>query len=296
MPELPEVETARRGIEPHLLGQTFSHAVIRNHSLRWPVPNNLSAMIAGQQVLSVNRRAKYILIRIGQMEENRAEKSIAGDVLIHLGMTGNLRVLPASTPAQKHDHVDIHLGNEHILRYTDPRRFGTIQWVDYSASGVDPSLFDTPADAACHRLLANLGPEPLTDDFAGDRLYQMSRGRSVAVKNFIMNNAVVVGVGNIYASESLFAAGIHPTRAAGKISKVRYQKLADEIKQVLAKAIEAGGTTLRDFLKADGQPGYFRIQLNVYDRADEPCVVCGKPLQAKMIGQRNSFFCNTCQT
>lgn len=283
MPELPEVETAKRGIEPHICGQVIQQAVVRNGSLRWPVPVDLSALVQGQTVQAVHRRAKYILIRLDH-----------GYILIHLGMTGNLRVLPANTPAQKHDHVDVVLSNQQILRYVDPRRFGTIQWVANIAPHLDG--VDIPKDQAIHPLLANLGPEPLTEAFTGERLYQLSRGRQVAVKNFIMSNAVVVGVGNIYASESLFAAGILPTRPAGKISLTRYKKLAAEIKTVLAQAIEAGGTTLKDFVTADGSPGYFRISLNVYDRKGEACVNCDTLIKSKVIGQRNSFYCSHCQS
>jgi len=242
MPELPEVETTRRGIEPHLVGQ---------------------------RIEAVERRAKYLLIR--------AE---SGTLIVHLGMSGSLRLVDAASPAAKHEHVDILLESGQALRYTDPRRFGAMLWSD---------------EPLAHVLLASLGPEPLGEDFDGDRLYRLSRGRSMAVKPFIMDNAVVVGVGNIYASEALFAAGIDPRRPAGSISRARYLKLGEEIRRILAMAIERGGTTLRDFVGGDGKPGYFQQELFVYGRGGEFCRNCGGTLREIRLGQRASVYCGRCQ-
>lgn len=269
MPELPEVETTRRGIEPHLTGQRVLKVVVRDGRLRWPVPDDLDVRISGQSIVSVGRRAKYLLI---QLE--------VGTLLVHLGMSGSLRLVEAGTAVAKHDHIDIELASGKVLRYTDPRRFGSML------------LTDQPAT---HALLKKLGPEPLSEAFTGQRLFDMSRKRSMAVKPFIMDNAVVVGVGNIYATEALFAAGIDPRREAGSISKARYLKLADEIKRILAKAIESGGTTLRDFVGGDGKPGYFKQELFVYGRSGELCMVCGRTLREVKLGQRASVFCPSCQ-
>lgn len=270
MPELPEVETTRRGILPHLQGKTFSGAVVRQAKLRWPVPNDLAERLSGQAVTAVERRGKYLLIRLAH-----------GSIIIHLGMSGSLRIVPAATPAMAHDHVDLLLG-EQCLRLRDPRRFGAVLW--------------TTAPPETHPLLASLGPEPLSDAFDGDYLYTASRGRQVNIKTFIMNAHVVVGVGNIYASESLFLAGIRPHRKAGKIARKRYQQLARAIREVLSAAIEQGGTTLQDFANVQGKPGYFAQQLNVYGRAGEACYRCDAPIQQITLGQRSSFFCPHCQT
>jgi len=269
MPELPEVETTRRGIAPHVEGQRVERVVVRDRRLRWPVPDDLDARLSGQRIVSVDRRAKYLLIN--------AE---AGTLIAHLGMSGNLRLVPVGQPPLKHEHVDIELASGLALRYTDPRRFGAMLW---------------SSDPHAHELLTHLGPEPLTDAFDGDRLFTLSRGRSAAVKPFIMDNQVVVGVGNIYATEALFAAGIDPRRAAGGISRGRYLKLAVEIKRILAYAIERGGTTLRDFIGGDGQPGYFQQELFVYGRGGEYCKVCGKILRETRLGQRASVYCPGCQ-
>lgn len=269
MPELPEVETTRRGIEPFLLGQRVSRVIVRERRLRWPIPEDLDVRLSGQRIECVERRAKYLLI-----------KAEVGTLISHLGMSGSLRLVPADAPVGKHEHVDIVLESGLALRYTDPRRFGALLWSD---------------DPLNHPLLLKLGPEPLTDLFAGERLYQLSRGKSMAVKPFIMDNAVVVGVGNIYASESLFAAGIDPRREAGSLSRARYVKLADEIKRILAHAIERGGTTLRDFVGGDGQPGYFQQELFVYGRGGEFCKVCGSTLREIKLGQRASVYCPKCQ-
>jgi formamidopyrimidine-DNA glycosylase len=269
MPELPEVETTRRGIEPHLVGRRVSRVIVRERRLRWPIPEDLDVRLSGQRIEAVARRAKYLLIR--------AE---AGTLIAHLGMSGSLRLVDAALPAAKHEHVDIVLESGMALRYTDPRRFGALLW------SLDPLN---------HELLSKLGPEPLGGDFAGERLYELSRGRSMAVKPFIMDNAVVVGVGNIYANEALFAAGIDPRREVGSLSRARYERLAEEIKRILAQAIECGGTTLRDFVGGDGKPGYFQQELFVYGRGGEFCKSCGGTLRGIRLGQRASVYCGRCQ-
>ena len=274
MPELPEVETTRRGIEPHLAGRRIAAVTLRRNDLRWPIPPEVSERLPGQLIESVERRAKYLLIH-----------TAAGSAMLHLGMSGMLRVLPPDAPIGKHDHVDIVLEGTaeqrgRVLRFTDPRRFGSLLWQPFGE---------------LHPLLAALGPEPLTDAFKGDTLWCGSRGRSAAVKLFLMDNANVVGVGNIYASEALFAAGIDPRHAAGKLSRERYASLAAEVKRILAWAIERGGTTLRDFLNPDGAPGYFFRELNVYGRAGESCKVCGTPIRQAVLGQRSTFWCPRCQ-
>ena len=274
MPELPEVETTRRGIAPHLIGRRVLDVILRRPDLRWPIPAEIGTLLPGQRIDAVERRAKYLLLH-----------TAAGSALLHLGMSGVLRVLPADTPVGRHDHVDIRLERSarqpaRILRLTDPRRFGCLLW---------------QAPGETHELLARLGPEPLTDAFDGDLLWQRSRGRAAAVKLFLMDNAIVVGVGNIYASEALFAAGIDPRRAAGAVARARYARLAAEVKRILAWAIERGGTTLRDFLSPDGTPGYFFRELQVYGRAGEPCRACGTPIRQLQLGQRSTFWCPHCQ-
>ena len=269
MPELPEVETTRRGIAPHLEGRRVTRVVVRDPRLRWPIPEDLAIQLENQTFTAIRRRAKYLLMDIG-----------GGTLISHLGMSGNLRLVPAGTPVLKHEHVDIELDSGMTLRYTDPRRFGAMLW---QRAGEE------------HPLLRKLGPEPLSDEFSGERLYQLSRKRSMAVKPFIMDNAVVVGVGNIYASEALFAAGIDPRREAGRISRSRYIALAEEIKKVLARAIDSGGTTLRDFIGGDGKPGYFQQELFVYGRAGQMCKACGITLSECRLGQRSSVFCPRCQ-
>ena len=274
MPELPEVETTRRGIAPYLIGRRVLGVTLRRPDLRWPIPAAISELLPGQRIDAVERRAKYLLLH-----------TEAGSALLHLGMSGVLRVLPPDAPIGKHDHVDIALERtatqaDRILRFTDPRRFGCLLW---------------QAPGEIHSLLANLGPEPLTDAFDGDLMWHISRSRTAAVKLFLMDNAVVVGVGNIYASEALFAAGIDPRRPAGSISRARYARLAAEVKRILAWAIERGGTTLRDFINPDGAPGYFFRELNVYGRAGEPCNVCGTAIRQVVLGQRSTFWCPHCQ-
>ncbi len=271
MPELPEVETTRRGIAPHTLGQCVTQVIVRNPRLRMPVSPQLVTALVGQTLHTIDRRGKYLLLR-----------STAGTVIIHLGMSGNLRLLPATIPAEKHDHVDIVLASGQCLRLRDPRRFGAVIWTD-----------DDPLE---HALLRNLGPEPLDDNFTDAHLYQSSRGRKLAVKQFIMDSHTVTGVGNIYASESLFLAGIHPGCSAGRISLKRYERLTAAIKQVLNAAIVQGGTTLRDFYNGEGKPGYFQQQLKVYGRAGEPCHSCQRPIAQRRQGQRSTFFCACCQT
>ena len=268
MPELPEVETSRRGIEPHLVGEKILHAVVRNGRLRWPVSQEIHAL-SDQPVLSVQRRAKYLLLELRH-----------GWIIIHLGMSGSLRVLPEEQPAAKHDHVDLVMSNGKVLRYTDPRRFGAWLW---------------STDPEGSNVLAHLGPEPLGDAFSGDYLYEKSRGKRTAVKQWLMDNKVVVGVGNIYASESLFTAGILPDRPAMSLSDEEAQRLAATIKAVLLRSIEQGGTTLRDFLQSDGKPGYFAQELQVYGRAGEPCRACGTPIVSGKHGQRSTFWCPNCQ-
>ena len=269
MPELPEVETTRRGIEPHIKKHTVTGVTVREPRLRWPVTPLLGNKLIGQRVLSVVRMAKYLLI---QLQE--------GYLLVHLGMSGSLRIVNADTALRKHDHVEIVFDNGAILRYHDPRRFGCVLWI---------------SDIKGHPLLDSLGVEPLGDEFSGDYLYERSRNRKGPVKNFIMDGHIVVGVGNIYANESLFLAGIHPNRAAGRVSRLRYQGLAEQIRIVLARAIEAGGSTLRDFVNSDGNPGYFAQSLNVYGRAGLPCVRCREPLSESRLGQRATVYCKTCQ-
>lgn len=269
LPELPEVETTLRGIEPHMQNQRISRIVVRDPRLRWPVPDDIRKA-EGQRVTGLRRRAKYLLIELEQ-----------GGLIIHLGMSGSLRVLSEPRSPEKHDHFDIELDNGICIRFNDPRRFGAFLWADGSPG--------------CHELLRKLGPEPLSDDFSAAYLYRRSRQRRVAVKNFIMNGHVVVGVGNIYASEALFMAGIHPQRAAGNISAARYAGLVDSIRDVLSRAIRQGGTTLRDFVNADGAPGYFAQELLVYDRAGSDCFQCGAAIRQKVIGQRSSYYCPSCQ-
>jgi len=269
MPELPEVETTLRGIEPHLLNQRVARVIVRDRRLRWPVPDAVSKA-EGQCFTSLRRRGKYLLLNLEQ-----------GGLIIHLGMSGSLRILEQPLSPGKHDHVDVELDNGVCLRFNDPRRFGAFLWVDGTMES--------------HELLRNLGPEPLSAEFTAGYLYRRSRNRKVAIKNFIMNGQVVVGVGNIYVSEALFMAGIHPQRAAGRVSKRRYGGLVAAIRDVLSRAIEQGGTTLKDFVNSDGAPGYFAQELLVYDRAGRECFQCGASILQKVIGQRSSYYCPTCQ-
>ena len=268
MPELPEVETTRRGIAPHILKRRVRDVIIRQARLRWPVPP-LNDLITGHRVHSVERRAKYLLLGFDP-----------GTLIVHLGMSGSLRIVRADSPARVHDHVDIAFG-EHSLRLHDPRRFGAMLWTDR-----DPLL---------HPRLRDLGPEPLSATFDGAYLVRTARARRVAIKSLLMDGRVVVGVGNIYATEALFRAGIHPNRASNRISAKRLDVLAGAIKQILRYAIERGGTTLRDFVNEAGSPGYFAQELMVYGRAGEPCHVCGSAIKTRQIAQRASAYCPNCQ-
>ena len=269
MPELPEVETTRRGIAPHVEGRVVTKVVLRRPDLRWPIPAAIGTELPGARIDAVDRRAKYLLLR-----------TAAGAAIVHLGMSGMLRVLPHGTPVATHDHVDLELDSGLLLRLTDPRRFGCLLWQPLGHT---------------HDLLRNLGPEPLSPEFDGGYLYARARGRSVAVKVMLMDQATVVGVGNIYASEALYSAGIRPDRAAGAVSRGRYDRLAVEAKRILLHSITRGGTTLRDFLAPDGAPGYFEQELKVYGREGEPCRACGSPVKAIRLGQRSTFFCALCQ-
>lgn len=270
MPELPEVETTRRGIEPVVRGQSVRAVHIRDARLRYGVPLQLATELPGRRIDAVHRRGKYLLLQAGE-----------ATLIIHLGMSGNLRLVPVETPIGKHDHVDVCLTNGYCLRLHDPRRFGCMMWIQ------------TPPEQ--HPLLRNLGPEPLSEEFSGAYLWARSRGRKVPVKQFIMDNRIVVGVGNIYANEALFEAGIYPLRAAGRVSAVRYDSLVQAIKHVLQKAIAAGGTTLRDFVNGAGAPGYFQQQLQVYGRVGEKCARCDGLVTHVQTGQRATYFCAHCQ-
>jgi formamidopyrimidine-DNA glycosylase len=279
MPELPEVETICRGIAPYLTGQHITHVTIRQSQLRWPVPLDLNAQLAGARIAQVARRGKYLLLTSEKSKKGKKNKS--GHLIIHLGMSGRLWLVAKGQPAAKHDHCDFHLTNDYWLRYHDPRRFGAILWTQQ-----DPQL---------HPLLAHLGPEPLTDEFSADYLYTRGKDRNQPIKTFIMDSKVVVGVGNIYANEALYQAGIRPDRMAKSIAKGRYQRLAKAIKAVLAQAIAQGGTTLKDFVGADGQPGYFQQSLAVYGRAGEPCLACSRPVKQIKLAQRSTYYCSYCQ-
>jgi len=270
VPELPEVETTCRGIAPYLVGRCVAKVVVRERRLRWPVPRGLGRALAGVPVTSLSRRAKYIVAATPR-----------GSLIVHLGMSGSLRVLTRPAPPLAHDHVDLVLDSGVTIRYHDPRRFGCVLWTA-----------DDPLD---HPLLAGLGPEPLSDDFDGGYLYRLSRGRSMPVKSFIMDGRVVAGVGNIYASEALSTAGIHPLRGAGRIGPARYERLATAVRATLERAIEVGGTTLRDYVNPAGEPGYFEQTLRVYGRAGQPCRACAAPVRQVVIGQRATFYCPRCQ-
>lgn len=269
MPELPEVETSLRGIRPHIIDKPVIDVQLRHTQLRWKIPENLLSYLKDERLTGVERRAKYLLLNFA-----------TGTLLIHLGMSGSLRICPLNTAAQKHDHVDI-IFPDCLLRFTDPRRFGAILWL-----GLTPEL--SP-------LLSKLGPEPLSDNFNARYLYHSAKARKLPVKQFIMDQKVVTGVGNIYATEALFAAGIRPTRSAGKISQQRYQLLVAAIKEILAQAIQQGGTTLRDFVGGDGKPGYFQQTLHIYGKAGERCPSCRTPLKAIRLAARNSVYCPKCQ-
>lgn len=270
MPELPEVETTVRGISPYVTEQTILELVLRTAKLRWVLDKDLCHLLPGQKILRVERRAKYILLHCER-----------GTLIVHLGMTGILRILPAGTTEQKHDHIDLVFTSGQTLRFTDPRKFGSFTYTD------------KPADA--HKCLVSLGPEPLSKSFSALYLYQLSRGRKQALKPFIMDQKTVVGVGNIYASEALFRAAIHPACQAGRVGLKRYEKLVNAIKVILNQAIAAGGTTISDFRQSDGRPGYFDQALQVYGRSGKPCVKCGSLIKSFRLGQRSTFYCPCCQ-
>ncbi|MDD4978704.1 MAG: bifunctional DNA-formamidopyrimidine glycosylase/DNA-(apurinic or apyrimidinic site) lyase [Gallionella sp.] len=267
MPELPEVETTRNGLAPHMVGALIVAAVVRNRSLRWPIPD---LPVDGRTILGLTRRAKYLLMDCGN-----------GTLILHLGMSGSLRILPVGTPPATHDHFDLILTNGKLMRLRDPRRFGAVLWHE--------------GDINSHPLLASLGPEPLQEDFDARYLHQALRGRSIAIKQALMDNHIVVGVGNIYANESLFRSGIKPQLAAGKVSLKRCARLVEEIRATLAAAIAKGGSTLRDFVHSDGSSGYFQQEYFVYGRAGVPCRLCGAPIKQIKQGQRSSFYCGNCQ-
>lgn len=270
MPELPEVETTRCGILPVLKNQRITQVTVRDARLRWPVAPDFAQRLVGQQIQDVERRAKYLMIKLEQ-----------GTVIWHLGMSGSLRVLSSGAVPQIHDHIDVLLSSGRLLRFNDPRRFGCALW-----TGDDPEQ---------HELIAHLGPEPLSDTFNVEYLAAKAKGRSVAIKQFIMNAEIVVGVGNIYASESLFRAGIRPKRAAGRVKRDELQRLVQAIKTVLGEAIKVGGTTLRDYVNANGAPGYFRQKLFAYERAGEACRKCQTPIVQIVQGNRSTYYCPHCQ-
>jgi formamidopyrimidine-DNA glycosylase len=276
MPELPEVEVTRLGIAPHLEGRKVSAVKIIDGRLRWPVPASLSKSLLGQQVHAIERRGKYLLLAMD-----------TGYLLIHLGMTGTLRVLPSSDPLKIHDRVTLEFGKL-SLRLHDPRKFGAVLWHSKSKGPIETFT-----------LLQKLGVEPFSPEFAGesgaDILYQASRKRSVAVKQFLLAGQAVVGVGNIYCSECLFEAGIHPAKAAGKLTRPQCSRLAEAVRVILKKAIAAGGSSLKDFVNSDGDPGHFMIQTKVYDRKGLPCKVCKSPISQIVQGQRSTYFCIQCQ-
>ena len=270
MPELPEVETSRRGIEPHLHNRKISKVIIRQHKLRWPIPKDLPSLVEGQKIREVCRRAKYIYLKLDN-----------GNIIIHLGMSGSLRICTSKAVPEKHDHIDIIVSSKKILRLRDPRKFGCVLW--------------QAGEISQHKLISPLGPEPLEDDFDARYLHDTASKRTCSIKSLIMNSHIVVGVGNIYASEALFRAGINPKRRAGNISLPRIQKLVDAIKLTLSLAIDEGGTTLRDFTGISGQPGYFAQKLLVYGRAGEPCTVCGNTIKQITQQARSTFYCSMCQ-
>jgi formamidopyrimidine-DNA glycosylase len=274
MPELPEVETTRRGLAPHLEGRRIASVTLRRPDLRWPIPREIVDLLPTSTIASVRRRAKYLLM-----------DTEIGTAIWHLGMSGSMRVLPVDTPVKAHDHVDLTIegkgrAGSRVLRFNDPRRFGCLLW-------------QPPGET--HELLRELGPEPLSEDFDADYLFQRSRGRSAPVKAFLMDQKIVVGVGNIYVAEALFAAGVSPMRAAGKVSRERYADIAREVRTILDYAIRRGGTTLRDFISPDGAPGYFEQELSVYGRGGAPCPRCGRALKQSMLAQRATTWCGHCQ-
>jgi formamidopyrimidine-DNA glycosylase len=270
MPELPEVETTRRGIAPFLEGRRISRVTVRERRLRWPIPPGIERRLAGAEIREVGRRAKYLLLRAS-----------TGTALVHLGMSGSLRILPRETPVKTHDHFDIEVDSGQCLRFNDPRRFGSLLWTEEN-----PEL---------HPLLSGLGPEPFSAEFTGGYLRRRGRGRRVGIKHLIMDAHVVVGVGNIYASEALFRAGINPKRAAGRLSAAVSDQLVVSIREVLDDALRFGGTTLRDYYGGNGEPGYFARELRVYEKTGDPCTRCGAPIRHFTQGQRSTYYCPRCQ-
>lgn len=270
MPELPEVEITRRGIEPFVLGKAITGVTVRNPNLRRRVPRNIARLIVGQRVKRLRRRGKYLLFECD-----------AGCLIVHLGMSGSLRVIEPRSPPRKHDHLDVVFGGS-ALRLRDPRRFGVVLW--------------SRGDSSRHPLLARLGIEPLSEEFSAEFLYEVTRGRNTGIKQLLMNARVIVGVGNIYANESLFKAGIRPRAHAGRLSRERCARLVDAVRETLLAAIAAGGSSLRDFVHSDGASGYFQQHYHVYDRAGLPCRACGAVIRVARLGQRSSFYCSTCQT
>jgi len=269
MPELPEVETTRLGLAPQIEGRLITAVTLRRPDLRWPIPEQIGQILPGQRILSLRRRAKYLLLDLAP-----------GSAVLHLGMSGCLRVVPMALLPGRHDHVDLVLDSGLAVRFTDPRRFGCLLW---------------QPEGETHELLRDLGPEPLSQDFNGDYLFERSRKRTASVKTFLMDQGIVVGVGNIYAVETLFRSGIAPGRAAGRVSRERYANLAQAVKMVLRQAIKSGGTTLRDFLHPDGMPGYFKQKLFVYGREGLPCLTCGRGLSGNRLGNRATVWCAHCQ-
>jgi len=270
MPELPEVETTRRGVAPHVERQKVTAVRVYDHRLRWPVPRDLPRRLIGRSVERVDRRSKYLLFRIG-----------ADTLLIHLGMTGSLRIFTDPPPKETHDHVDLEFANGVVLRYRDPRRFGAMLW--------------SPGAAGEHRLLARLGVEPSAPEFDGAYLYRSMRARTAAIKLVLMDSHVVVGVGNIYANESLFRAGIRPDRAANRVGRARLARLAMTVRDTLAEAIAKGGSTLRDYVDSRGEPGHFQLDYYVYGRNGEPCRICGTSIRMRRLGSRATYYCIRCQ-
>lgn len=276
MPELPEVETIRRGVTPHVVGRTIAKVIVRDARLRWPIPAHFASFAEGRRITSTSRRGKYLLLHLDARQDGNEDK-----IIIHLGMSGRVFVLDAQHALLKHDHLDLVLDDGRMLRYHDPRRFGAVlPW------------------AACdgeHALMRTMGPEPFSPEFSGEYLFAKSRGKTAAVKTFLMDGGVVVGAGNIYAAESLFRAGIRPTRAAGKVTRAEFTLLATQVRQVLQEAITQGGTTLRDFAGADGAAGYFQQDLSVYGREGLPCRACGTVIKLLRLGNRQSCYCPQCQ-
>ena len=270
MPELPEVETVRRGLSRHLQGHSIISAAVRLSRLRYPIPAALPELVAGRPIVSIDRRAKYLLMDLA-----------GGVLLIHLGMSGSLRIVSAAAPIGRHDHIDFQLSDERLLRFADPRRFGAVLWLT--------------GDPSEHPLLKRLGPEPLGSKFDGNYLYRRSRGRKLPIKQFLMDSQIVAGIGNIYANEILYVAGVHPLRPAGQLSAKRYQRLAEAVGNVLNRAIEKGGTTLKDFVNDAGRPGYFQIELFVYGRSSQMCRKCARPLVSIRQAQRQTVYCRSCQ-